>query len=475
MTALWQLPAAALAEKIRRREVSPVEALEAVVAHIERIEPELNAFITVCVPHALEAAREAEAKATRDEALGPLHGVPFTVKDLVNTAGVRTTFGSLVHEDNVPKQDAVAVARLRAAGAILVGKTTTPEFGHKPFTEAPLFGRTRNAWAADRTSGGSSGGAAVAVAAGMAPLAVSTDGGGSTRIPAACNGVLGFKQSLGVVPHDQTPDAFGNMSYIGPTTRTVLDAALMMQAMAGPHPADPHSDGIPAIDFVAAAKDTSALRGKRIAWRPYLGNAVCDPEVLAAAERTARLFKQAGATVVEMEDDFAPTEPIWLVLTQSFWHARFADLLPQWRDRMTPTLVRGVEEGARYTARQLQDAAHERTRIFRQVQGWFADVDLIVTPTLTRTALPIDHDFYKPIEIGGRPVDTARKAWYPYTHPFNLTGHPAVTVPCGFARDRLPMAVQVVGRRYEDALVVSAARFLEEAQPWARRWPELPS
>ena len=475
MTALWQLPAASLAEKIRRREVSPVEVLEAVVARIEKLEPELNAFITVCVPNALEAARAAEAKVMRGETLGPLHGVPFTVKDLVNTAGVRTTFGSLIHEDNVPKQDAVAVARLKAAGAVLVGKTTTPEFGHKPLTEAPLFGRTRNAWAADRTSGGSSGGAAVAVASGMAPLAVSTDGGGSTRIPAACNGVLGFKQSLGVVPHDQTPDAFGNMSYIGPTTRTVLDAALMMQAMAGPHPSDPHSDGVPAIDFLAAAQDTRALAGKRIAWRPYLGNSVCDEEVLAAAERTARLFEDAGARLVPMADDFAPTEPIWLVLTQSFWHARFADLLPEWRDRMTPTLVRGVEEGAQYSARQLQDATHERTRIFRQVQGWFEAVDLIVTPTLTRTAIPIDHDFYKPIEIGGRPVDTARKAWYPYTHPLNLTGHPAMTVPCGFARDGLPMAVQIVGRRYEDALVISAARFLEEAQPWAGRWPELPS
>jgi aspartyl-tRNA(Asn)/glutamyl-tRNA(Gln) amidotransferase subunit A len=475
MSALWQLPAASLAEKIRRREVSPVEAVDAVLDRIERLEPALNAFITVTAEPARAAAREAEAQVMRGEALGPLHGVPFTVKDLVNTAGVRTTFGSLIHENNVPKQDAVAVARLRAAGVILVGKTTTPEFGHMPFTEAPLFGRTRNAWDAARTSGGSSGGAAVAVASGMAPLAVSTDGGGSTRIPAACNGVLGFKQSLGLVPHDQTPDAFGNMSYIGPTTRTVLDAALMLQAMGGPHAADPHSDGVPAIDFVAAAQDTGALKGKRIAWRPYIGNTVCDAEVLAAAERSARLLEEAGGRVAPMADDFAPTEPIWLVLTQSFWHARFADLLPQWRDRMTPTLVRGVEEGARYSARQLQDAAHERTRIFRQVQGWFTEADLIVTPTLTRTALAIDHDFYAPVEIGGRKVDTVRKAWYPYTHPFNLTGHPAVTVPCGFARDGLPIAVQIVGRRYEDALVLSAARFLEEAQPWASRWPELPS
>jgi aspartyl-tRNA(Asn)/glutamyl-tRNA(Gln) amidotransferase subunit A len=307
----------------------------------------------------------------------------------------------------------------------------------------------------------------------MAPLAIATDGGGSTRIPAACNGVLGFKQSLGLVPHDQTPDGFGNMSYIDPTTRTVLDTALMLEAMCGPHPADPHSDGLPKIDFLSVAQGTPRLEGVRVAWRPYLGNTVCDAEVLAAAERSARLFEQAGARVEEMADDFQPTEPIWLVLTQSFWNARFADFLPEWRDRMTPTLVRAVEQGGSHTARQLQDAIHERTRIFRQAQSWFDGADLIVMPTLTRTALAIDHDFYAPIEIGGRPVDTVRKAWYPYTHPFNLTGHPAVTIPCGFARDGLPMAVQIVGRRYADALVLSAARFLEEAQPWAGRWPDL--
>jgi aspartyl-tRNA(Asn)/glutamyl-tRNA(Gln) amidotransferase subunit A len=470
---LVRLSAAELGARIAARDVSPVDIVTAVLARIEALQPSLNAFITICAEDALAAAREAERMVMRGAALGPLHGVPFAVKDLVNTAGVRTTFGSLIFEHNVPQTDAVAVARLKAAGAILVGKTTTPEFGHKPFTEAPLFGRTRNAWDAQRTSGGSSGGAAVAVASGLAPLGVASDGGGSTRIPAACNGVVGFKQSLGLVPHDMTPDAFGNMSYITPTTRTVADTALMLAAMTGAHPADPHSDGVPATDFVASLRETGRLSGSRVAWRPYLGNSVCDPEVLEAGERTVRLFEEAGAHVELMPDDFGPTEPIWLVLTQSFWHARFAVYLPEWRERMTPTLVRAVEEGAGYSAGDLQKAVHERTRIFRQAQSWFERFDLIVTPTLTRTALAIDHDFHAPIEIGGRAVDRVRKAWYPYTHPFNLTGHPAVTVPCGFASDGLPMAVQIIGRRYDDALVLAAAAFLETAQPWAARWPEL--
>ena len=194
--------------------------------------------------------------------LGLLHGIPFAAKDLVNTAGVRTTFGSLHHDDNVPKEDAVSAARMKQAGAILFGKTTTPEFGHKALTDAPLFGRTRNAWSPDRTSGGSSGGAAVAVAAGIGPIGIATDGGGSTRIPAAANGLVGLKQTLGTIPHSQAPDAFGNYTYVTPMTRTVSDTALMLQSMAGPHPCDPWSIGVVAEDYRAAARAEGDLKGK---------------------------------------------------------------------------------------------------------------------------------------------------------------------------------------------------------------------
>ena len=199
--------AADLSALIRSRQLSPVELVRGTLDRVERARSVLNAFITVCAEEALAAARNAESAVTRGEFLGPLHGIPFSVKDLVNTKGVRTTYGSQIFADHVPTVDAASVARLKAAGAILIGKTTTPEFGQKGLTDAPLFGRTRNAWRADRTCGGSSGGAAVAVAAGLGPVAVATDGGGSTRIPAACNGVVGFKQSLGVVPHDTADDA----------------------------------------------------------------------------------------------------------------------------------------------------------------------------------------------------------------------------------------------------------------------------
>jgi len=388
-----------------------------VLDRIEKTQPTLNAFITVCAEEARAAAKKAEAAVMRGDALGPLHGVPFAVKDLVNTAGVRTTFGSWALADNVPSADSPAVARLKAAGAILVGKTTTPEFGHKCFTEAPLFGRTANPWNLSRTPGGSSGGAAAAVAAGLAPIGIGTDGGGSSRIPAACCGIVGFKQTLGLVPHDLTPDGFGNQSHITPMTRTVMDAAMMLQAMAGPHPCDPHSLGLAVPDFVAAARPEGALKAVRIAWRPLLGNTLLSREVREACERALSVFAELGAAVELVDDAFTSTEPIWLILTQSFWNARFRRYVAQFGNRMSDTLLRQMDNGAGHTAVALQEAMFERTRVFREIQGWFGPYDIVATPTLSRTALAIDHDFFAPIEIDGQVADTVRKAWYPTPCP----------------------------------------------------------
>jgi aspartyl-tRNA(Asn)/glutamyl-tRNA(Gln) amidotransferase subunit A len=471
MTDLAFTSAAELARLIASRTLSPVELVELVLSRIERAQPALNAFITVTAEAARAAARAAEAAVMRGDPLGPLLGVPFSVKDLVNTAGVRTTFGSVALADNVPAADSVAVARLKRAGVILIGKTTTPEFGHKPFTEAPLFGRTANAWDQSRTSGGSSGGAAVAVAAGLGPLAVGTDGGGSGRIPAACNGVVAFKQTLGLVPHELTPDGFGNQSYMMPITRTVMDSALMLQAMAGPDPCDPHSLGLPSVDFVAAARAEGDLKGLRIAWRPYLGNRKVAREVMALCERAVGTLGEWGAAVEPMEDDFENTEPVWLVLTQSFWNARFRRYVPEFGARMSTTLLRQMDDGAHYSATELQEAMFARTRIYREIQGWFTRYDMIATPTLACTALAIDHDFFAPIEIDGETTDTVRKAWYPYTHPFNLSGNPAVTLPCGWAGDGLPVGLQLVAPHLADARLLRAAALFEAARPWGQRRP----
>jgi aspartyl-tRNA(Asn)/glutamyl-tRNA(Gln) amidotransferase subunit A len=465
--------AAELALRIKRREISPVEVVQGTLACVERAQPMINAFITVCADQALASARTAETALMSGAPLGALHGVPFSVKDLIDTAGVRTTYGSLIFEQHVPSADAPAVARLKAAGAVLIGKTTTPEFGQKGLTEAPLFGRTRNAWSALRTSGGSSGGAAVAVACGLSPLAVASDGGGSTRIPAACNGVVGFKQSHGVVPHGSAQDAFGNISYVTPMTRTVIDTALMLDAMAGPHVSDPHTLNRAKENYCAAASGSGDLAGMKIAWRPYLGNKAIAAEVLQCCTDGVKAFGALGADVFEAPDDFQNAEELWLTLNGSYRLAQYGHHLEQHRSRMDPTLVAQLDRAQRYSAQDLYRAIFLRTKLYRQVQGWFDQADIVVTPTLSRTALPIDHDFFAAIEIDGAPADTMRRAWYPYTLPFNMTGNPAISLPCGWAANGLPIGLQLVGRIGADALLLRAAALFEQMRPWAQRRPAL--
>ncbi len=470
-TELAYASAADLAAMIRAKEVSAVEVMRHTLERAERAQAACNCFVTICGERALEDAAAADKAVVQGAELGPLHGVPFHVKDLINTKDVLTTFASAMYGHNVPQEDSVTVARMKKAGAILMGKTTTPEFGHMPYTQAPLFGRTRNAWSAERTCGGSSGGAAVAVAVGAGPIGIGSDAGGSTRIPAACNGVVGFKQSSGVVPHDMAPEVFANFSSINPMARTVMDAALMLEAMAGAHGSDPYSLAMPSRGFAAAATAEGSLKGTRVAWRPLLGNAVLDGEVLALCEAAAQTIGALGASVEPMDDDLEPVEPYWFVYACALWWARFGDALPEWRDRLSPTLVRQMELGKNNTAGDVGRALLKRTQLYRTVQGWFDRFDVIVTPTLARTALDIEERLFEQIEIGGRPAGTVRRAWYPYTHPFNLTGHPAVSVPCGFHSDGLPVAVQLIGRRGEDARLFSVAALFEQAQPWVDKRP----
>jgi len=465
------VPATELARHIVAKKVSPVEVVEAVLARIDRWQPKVNAFITVTGGEARRMAREAEAAVMAGKPLGPLHGVPFSVKDLLNTAGVRTTFGSQGFADNVPAADCVAVARLKAAGAILIGKTTTPEFGHQPMTEAPLFGRTLNPWNLERTSGGSSGGAGAAVAAGLGPLGVGTDGGGSVRIPAACCGIVGMKQTLGLVPHDQSPDSFGLMSYIGPMTRTVEDAAAMLAVMAGPDPRDVYSIGREAGDLAAAGRADGDLAGMRVAWRVFLGNDRIDSATRQLFEDAVRVFEAFGARLEHREDPFDSTLPAWAPLTFSAWTSRFGALEQRLGNRMTGSLRRWIAEGRETSAVAVQDALGVRTAAFRQVQSWFETADLILMPTLARPAIAASHDVADPIEIEGKPTGTTREAWYPYTHPFNLTGHPAITVPCGWTGDGLPVGLQIIGPWLADARVLRAAALFEAARPWCDRRP----
>ena len=465
------VPAIELAAQIRRRALSPVELMRTTLERIERSQPALNAFITIAADRAMDAAHAAERAVMRGNALGPLHGLPLAVKDLVPTAGIRTTWGSLIFKDHIPDKDAVAVARLRAAGAIVVGKTTTPEFGQQCLTQAPLFGRTRNAWRADRSSGGSSGGSAVAVAAGLVALAVATDGGGSTRIPAACNGVVGFKQGLGVVPQEYAQDGFGNISYITPMTRTVADTALMLDVMAGPDIFDPQTTARPRPDFSAAVHAGRDLSGVRIGWRARLGNTAVASAVVSACESALAALAALGATVEAQQPPFENPEAVWFVNNGAYRMAQFGHHLRQHRAIMDPTFVRQMDRVANYSAAELYAAIFQRTRLYRQVQTWFDACDIIAMPTLSRTAVPIDQDFFGPIEIDNQLAENIRASWYPYTMPFNLTGNPAISLPCGFDPAGMPVAIQLIARPGEDAELLRIAAAFENARPWADQRP----
>ena len=473
MTDLTRVPASELRTRIAAKEISPVDLTEAVLARAEKLQPVLNCFVTLIPELARTTARQAETTVMKGEKLGLLHGIPFAAKDLVNTAGVRTTFGSLLHENNVPKDDAVCAARLKQAGAILFGKTTTPEFGHKALTDAPLFGRTRNAWSAEHTSGGSSGGAAVAVAAGIGPIGIATDGGGSTRIPAAANGMVGLKQSNGVIPHSQVADSFGNYTYVTPMTRTVMDTALMLQAMAGPHPSDPWSIGVEPQDYLAAARAEGDLKGKRILYSLTLGNTVVAKDVRIAFEQALVRLRELGAELVELTETLPDMEPVWKVINHTTWKARFDEMIRRDGNRMSTSLVRQVAMASDWSGADYQRAMFQRSDLFRMVQRWFETADYLVTPTLSRTALPIDQDLFEPIEIDGVEVGELRRNWFPYTMPFNITGHPALSLCCGYDTKGLPIGLQFVGRFRDEASVLHAAALYEASERWLDRWPAL--
>src|SRR5581483_4209562 len=357
------LSATELRARIIRKEISPVEITRAALARAEQLQPELNCFITLCTEQALAQAQVAERQVMTGEPLGLLHGIPLTIKDIVNSKGVRTTFGAVPYRHNIPTEDAVAVARLRAQGAILIGKTTTPEFGSKCLTVSPLFGRTRNAWSASRSAGGSSGGAAAAVASGIAPLAVATDGGGSTRIPAACNGVVGLKQSNGVIPHSQVQDAFGNQTYVTPMTRTVADTALMMQAMAGEDASDPWSIGIPARDFIADAAPRGDLRGRKVLFCLSPPGRPVSAEVAAAFRASLDRLAALGAELEEFSGEGFDIEPIWRAINHTAWRTRFEKLAANHGNELSATFLRQLALAEKVSGVDFQQAMFDRTAL----------------------------------------------------------------------------------------------------------------
>lgn len=473
-TDLLFMTAVEAAARIRRRELSPVAYLEAILDHAAAQQDRLNPFATLCADRSLDEARRAERAILDGTGMGPLHGVPVNVKDLFATAGIRTAYGSAIHADNVPTVDDVLVTRLRAAGAIVFAKSTTPEFGHKGLTDGPSFGVTRNPWNLARTSGGSSGGAAAAVAAGIGPLGLGTDGAGSIRIPAACCGVVGLKPTTGAVPYAQAVDSFGNYAAAGPLARTVADATLMQSVLVGPDPIDPWSLAAPPFGRVSPAFVAGDLSGLRIGYVAKAANPHVARDVEANARACLDVLAARGARIEDVTDEIDWMEMPGRVMYQGNIATAYGPYVAEWGDRMDPVLLAFIERGRAFTLEDFRRGQYARTRLFRAVQALFERFDALVTPTLTRTALAADFDAANDqVDVDGHASGITRQGWTSYVYPFNLTGHPAASVPSGWAGDGLPTAVQIVGPWWGDADVLRLSAVLEEDRPWEQRRPSL--
>jgi Asp-tRNA(Asn)/Glu-tRNA(Gln) amidotransferase A subunit family amidase len=460
------MPALELDRLIRAGDLSPVEITDAVLERIDRLNPSLAAYVTVSADLARAQAREAEGRARRGERRGALDGIPYSIKDLEDTAGVRTTYGSKWFERHVPTEDGVVAGRVRAAGGILLGKTNTPHFGHKDMSDNLIGPPCRNPWRLDRTSGGSSGGAASAVAAGLGPVAHGSDGAGSIRCPASLCGVVGLKPSFGRVPYYPSPDHWAARSHNGPITRTVRDAALMLSAIAGPDHRDPLTIDAAPEDYVAACDGD--LRGLRVAWSPDLGYLPVDRQVRAITEAAARRFSDLGCTLdaphLGWPDMREPHRVIWEVGVA----ARHQDRAREHPDWIEPSLMRMVVGAGRISALEYGRALLTRTPFYQAVRTFFDKYDLLLTPTMPVSAWPVEPDSRAVIDGRDAPTLLERLT---FTFPFNLTGQPAATVPCGWTDEELPVGLQIIGRWHADGTVLRAAAAFEALQPWAERRP----
>ena len=465
MTELADCPASDLLALYRSGRASPLEATQAVLQRIARLNPVLNAFCLVAEEEALAAARRSEARwhAARHDgaAVGPLEGVPLSIKDLILTRGWPTRRGSrTVDPAQDWPEDAPATARLREAGAVLLGKTCTPEFGCKGETNSPLTGITRNPWNPQRTPGGSSGGAAAAVAAGMGPLAVGTDGAGSVRIPAAFCGNFGLKPSFGRVPaYPLSP--FGTVSHLGPHAMSVADAALMMNVIKQPDARDWTALPADAADYTQGLDD--GIRGLRVAFSPALGYARnVHPEVAAAVVAAAAQLEALGAIVEAVDPGFDDpleiTIGLWFVGAWTVWSA----LTPEQRAVTDPDFRAEALLGERFSALDVQRLHLRRGALGSQMRQFMQRYDLLVTPAV---AVPA----FEARPAGHTPMDAqSMLGWTPFSYPFNLTQQPACTIPCGLTADGLPIGLQIVGPMFGDAMVLRAARAYESVRPIPR-------
>src|SRR5271165_728278 len=457
-----------MARLIRTKQLSAREALAEHLKHIERVNPKVNAIVTLVPEMAAAAAAKADERQARGETLGPLHGLPAAHKDLVETRGIRTTFGSLLYKDYIPAEDDLVVERMHRAGAITIGKTNTPEFGAGSQTFNQVFGATHNPYDLTKTCGGSSGGAAVALACGLVPVADGSDTGGSLRNPAAFCNVVGFRPSIGRVPNPKAAFAWSTLSTSGCLGRSVADLALVLSTIAGPDPRCPLSIHEPGELFAGPLERN--FKGVRVSWFKDLGGVPFDPRVRAVVDAQRKTFESLGCLVEQAEPDFAPAEIAFRILRAWNSATTYGERLRQHPEGFKDTLKGEIEEGLRYTGADIARAETAHGQIWRRFQAFLEKYEYFVLPT---TQLPpFDVNTPYPTEIAGvkfdNYIDWMKSCWY-----ISATGNPAASVPGGFTPEGLPVGVQIVGRRNQDFSVLQMAHAFEQATGFGKKHPAI--
>jgi Asp-tRNA(Asn)/Glu-tRNA(Gln) amidotransferase A subunit family amidase len=457
-----------LIQLIRSKQASPVEIMEGTLKRIEEVNPTLNAFITLRAEEAMKEAKNLEEKIATGKEIGPLAGVPLGVKDLEDVQGLVTSFGSVPYKNNIARRDSIQVARLKAAGAIVVGKTNTPEFGFTGFTKNLLYGVTRNPWNLERTPGGSSGGSAAAVASGMVPVATGSDAGGSIRIPASYSGCFGLKTSFGRIPLGPTPLLqMYHMIALGPMTRTVTDAAVYLDCVAGYHPCDPASLASPCGSYVEHLERIRPCL--RMAFSPNLGYAPVQKDVMARVEEGVKSFTEMGHKVELWEKPLPDTGETWAALINRELYGMLHLSLDAHRQDMGRTLVQSLDLARSSSLKDHIEAQKVRTELNRILWELFEEFDILLTPTMPTEAFAAKGP--PPTEIEGQPVPLLGAT--PFTYPFNLSGHPAASVRAGMTHNGLPVGLQIIGRHHREDMVLQVAYAYEQIRPWNDHWPEI--
>ena len=464
------MPAYEMADKIKRQELSSLEITEIIIERIEKINPIINAYCTPTFDLARETAKKADKSLKKGKILGALHGIPVSIKDELELKGIRTTFGTKIFENYIPNKDSIAVERLKDAGSVILGKTNLPALGFKGTTDNLIFGITKNPWNLERTSGGSSGGAAAAVAYGLSPLALGSDGGGSIRIPSSFCGVYGIKPTYGRIPQI-TVNLFGYLSTFvqrGPIVRYVKDAALMLDAMIGEHVQDRSS--VPKPEFSYFDKINEEPKNLKIAYSLNLGFAkFIEPEVKSSVLDAIQKFDNYDWLIEESKIKIKnPELTMWIIWTTGFAKS-LMPILKRKKIKIDNDLYRTAKMGMNYSAKDIRGAKLQREKISQTISELFKKYDILITPTLACPAFGIDIPF--PKVINGKEVNPG--AWMAFTYPFNMSGNPAASIPCGWSNDGLPIGMQIVGKKYDELTVLQVSKAFEELAPWQNKRPNL--